>query len=488
MKTLIRLSLLAAVLLTGLSTAAYGASPLLKELEDAFVSLSEEVRPSVVEIASESTTDMAGGRGRLDELFRFFIPRPELPMPENHPRTERRSRGTGSGFIYDRLGHIITNNHVVDGADRLMVELASGERREATVVGTDPSTDIAVIKIDPEGLDLRPVRFGDSDTVKVGHFAIAIGSPRGQTGSLAYGHISGLRREDLRLPTNLRFQGFIQTDAGINLGNSGGPLCNIDGDVIGVNVAIVYGANSIGFAIPINRVKEIVPQLIASGKVVRGWLGVGIRDVATAAEVAEQEVQDYVDAFRLPDDGGTMIATITWGGPAERAELKPDDVIRKIDGVPVADTHDLIDRISAIKPGTRITLEVWRKGERLELPVVVDEFPGRPTALYGKAYLGIHVTTSDSDLARRLRIETSELPSEVFVPVVTPDSPADQGGIRPGDFLIEVAQRQVKDRENFKRLLRVHARPGKTLLIRTVTLGGEPEEKFVKVPDDFSVD
>lgn len=498
MKKLIYPTLILVAALLSFASPASAKTPLLREFEEAFIRLGEEVLPSVVEIEVEGGLAKGGDRGKLDELFRFF----GTPKPENHPPMERRApSSTGSGFIFDAKGHIITNHHVVDGASKIKVLLWDGTEREAVVIGEDAGADIAVIKIDPEGLDLHVARMGDSDSLKVGQFAIAMGSPRGLTGSVSFGHVSALGREELDLPDfNLRFQGFIQTDAAINLGNSGGPLCNIDGEVIGVNIAIVFAANSIGFAIPANRVKEIVPQLIELGRVVRGWLGVSIQNIDQAAAFADQELQDYLDAYGLPDQHGALVKGVTWGGPSAKAGLKEEDIIRKIDGKLVQDTLDLITRVSAARPGTKMALEIWREGELLDLDIAVHEFPNMATAVYGKSYLGIHVEDHDAKMseeqAKQLGLEAPLrgpiIPREEArrrrPSGIEPGSPAEEGGLQQGDMILKVAQKDVANREDFRRLVREHARPGKTLLIRVWRVGEKPEDKFIKVPEDFRMD
>lgn len=475
---------LSALMILGYSGATWAVSPVVRELEQAFIDVSTKVRPSVVEISSEGKLS---GRPGMGDLFRNFgLPHPELgPEGDKNRAPQRRPVSTGSGFIFDTLGHIITNNHVVEDATKLTVQLWDGVELEAVVVGTDPSADIAVIKIDPQGLDLRPLTLGDSDKLRVGQFAIAIGSPRGQTGSLSFGHLSALGREQLVLPGELRFQHFIQTDAAINLGNSGGPLCNIEGEVIGVNIAIVFGANSIGFAIPVNRVKKIVPQLIDSGKVVRGWLGVSIQDVPMAAARENQEVTDFLDAYSLPDEAGAFVQAVTADGPAEKSGLISEDVIRKIDGDEITDTTDLINMISDIPPGAEAVLDVWRDGKAIEVTVLIGEFPGMTAARYGRDYLGIHVTPFTEDMAARMRLENA--PSSFIVAEVIEDSPADKAGIERGHFILEVAHKAVRDIDAFKKLLKENAKPGKTVLFRVKTVKGQLEKKFLKVPEDFSL-
>lgn len=479
---------------------AAAKSPLLKEIEDAFVRLGEEVRPSVVEINTEGKPDDTD-REAFDELFRFFgnpqeqspqeTPEqtPEPPPAPQQPRLPvRPPQSTGSGFIYDKSGHIITNNHVVANATKITVQLWDGSKHEASVVGQDPDSDIAVIKIDPKGKDLPTIKLGDSDELKVGQFAIAMGSPRGLTGSLSFGHISALGREELALPGEaLRFQNFIQTDAGINLGNSGGPLCNIDGEAIGINIAIVFGANSIGFAIPINRVKDVVPQLIAKGRVVRGWLGVRITNIEEQAEQKELELQAYLEAYGLPDKNGVYVHDVTPDGPAQRYGIRPEDFIRTINGRVVKDKHELIDRISAFEPGTDVNLGVWREGKEIELTVKVEEFPDLETAQYGRAYLGLRIAELTPELRAQLNLDAKI--NGVVVMRVTDNSPAQQAGIRPGSVIIKIAHKDVAGPDQFKSVLKENAHPGKTLLIRVIEPppSGREDSKFVKVPDDFTM-
>lgn len=489
MKTITGVTWIALICAVGLvQQSAHAQRSILKEFEDAFVKLSEEVRASVVEISAE-TSFSSGDMDRFRDLRRFFGPQ----MPEDHPGPDgpplQRPSATASGFVYDVLGHIVTNNHVVKDADRLTVTLPDGQEREAEVVGQDPDADIAVIKIDPEGLDLKPVRLGTSGNLKVGQFAIAMGSPSGLTGSFSYGHITALDREDLDLPLTLRFQKFIQTDAAINLGNSGGPLCNIDGEVIGVNVAIVGRANSLGFAIPIDRVKEVVPQLIEIGKFVRGWLGVSISSIEVAARNAKQEIEDYMDAYDLPHKLGTAIARLTPGGPAERAGLEEDDVIHELNGGVIEGSRDLIDSVSALEPGTVATLGIWRKGEAMELKVTIGEFPGLTPAEHGRAYFGMYVTALEISPRGLKLLGLDESPADFRVVEVEPDSPADKAGIKRNDAILEIAHKDTTTLEEFKQVLKKEGKPGKTLLMRVLQLeaDAEPRKVYLKIPDDYEM-
>jgi len=484
--------MIVAVSITFCVSEADAQKSLLKQFEDEFVALSETVSPSVVEISVKNSS-RAAAPGKLNENFKFFgLPSPDGGDNEDGdgPAPPRRFRpsATGTGFFVDLEGHIVTNNHVVQDAEEIMVELPDGTEIVAEVVGQDPDADIAVIKIDPEGLEIVPVVLGSSANLKVGQFAIAIGSARGQTGSVSYGHISGLGREQLDLPEGLRFQQFIQTDAAINLGNSGGPLLNIDGEVIGVNVAIVYGANSIGFAIPIDRVKRIVPQLIADGSVTRGWLGVSIMNVERAAANEDVELEDFMDANDLVDSEGTVIARVTVDGPAEMAGLEPEDIIQKVNDHKIVNTTDLINYVSDLEPGTAGTLDVWRDGKSISIDITIGKFPGMFTAQWGRDYLGMHVAKFD-DLERMgfgaRPNNVKEQGTDFVIVQVVEGSPAGEAGIRRGDIIVEVAHDEVGSLAEFTDLLEENARPGKTLLIRVSRMEEEAQKIYVKVPDDY---
>ena len=321
----------------------------------------------------------------------------------------------------------------------------------------------------------------------MGQFAIALGSPRGLTGSVSFGHISALGREELEMPDrNLRFQHFIQTDAAINLGNSGGPLCNIDGNVIGVNIAIAFGANSIGFAIPVNMVKKIVPQLIASGRVSRGWLGVQIVNIDEAADAAEQELSDYIEAYKLPDSQGALVRLVTPQGPAEKAGLKPEDVVHKINGTPVASKTDLIKQISDIAPGATVDLEVYREGSVTTVQVLLGEFKDRETATFGPAILGMFLSELSPRAAEQ--ITRPDLGGRAYVPSIAKDSPAAAAKVVQNDIIMKIAHKDAPNLESVKALIKENARPGKTLLVRVMQPGGEEESKFIKVPDDWTAE
>jgi len=487
MKYVCRLMMVVVLFIRAGSLDVQAQSPLLQQFEDEFVALSDSISPSVVEISVKSSKRPSRD-GRMEEMFKFFgIPESEgQPDEEGDKFPVPRPAAMGTGFFFDANGYIVTNNHVVDGAEEITILMNDGAEVPAEIVGQDPSADLAVIKVDPQNLKITPVKLGDSDNLKVGQFAIAIGSARGQTGSVSYGHISGLGRENLQLPDpELRFQNFIQTDAAINLGNSGGPLCNIKGEVIGVNVAIVYDANSIGFAIPINRVTNIAPQLIADGGVTRGWLGVSIVDIEGAAQIEKVSVEDFIEGNRLEDSQGAYVSEVTEGGPSAKAGIISEDVIRKVNEEAIANPTELINYVTDLKPETVAKVEVWREGKSVLLDLTVGKFPGQAAARYGRDYLGMYFDKMDlkKDILERLELEVQ--PSDFFVTNLEKGSPAEEAGITPRDIIIEVGHKEVASKAEFLEALKETAVPGKTLLLRVMQLDEEPRKVYVKVPEDF---
>jgi serine protease Do len=462
--------LLIAALAVMVCVSANAQEPsLLRQIQDGFVTLHDRLRPSVVNIDVQGKTETMD-MGPMEDLFRFF----NMPLPEEQQRPRQmRPRGTGSGFIYDAAGYIITNNHVVEEADTIMVRLHNGKEYEAEIVGTDPESDLAVIKIKSEE-PLQPLVLGDSDTVKVGEFAIAIGSPRGFEGSVSFGHISALGREGLQglAMQGLTFQNLIQTDAAINLGNSGGPLCNIDGEVIGINTAIVFGANSIGFAIPINTAKQTVPMLISEGKVTRGYLGVSIDDAKTYTDV---------DTLGLPDKNGAVVRQVQPDTPAEKAGLKTYDVIRKVNGETVANAGELVRKISSYPPGAVVALEIWRDRQAMEVPVTLMErnvLANQRTA--EKSVLGLKVQELTPAIIERLGAKTDI--KGVVVSDVEMGSPAEEARLVAGDIIMEVGQQPVSSPSEFFTMMETHAEPGKALLIRFIRGSNDPDITIIRVP------
>ena len=456
---------LGAMLCTG---AALAQQDLLHQIQSEYVSLHEKLRPAVVNIDVKGKQD-AEAAGQMDDLFHFF----NMPVPQERQRGPApRMRGTGSGFIYDPQGYIITNNHVVEQADEITVRLATGKEYPAKVVGTDPETDLAVIKIEADG-PLAALTLGDSDKVKVGEFAIAIGSPRGFEGSVSFGHISALSRELAGLALQgLTFQHLIQTDAAINLGNSGGPLCNIDGEVIGINTAIVMGANSIGFAIPINTAKDTVPLLISQGKVTRGYLGVSIDDAKHYSDV---------NTLGLPDEDGAVVRQVQPDTPAAKAGLHTYDVIRKVNGESVKNASELVRKISAFPPGTTVKLEVFREKNTIEVEVnLMERNVVANQRMVEKPVLGLRVQETNPKILEKMGMG-KDIKGVVVVDVEA-GSPAEEARLMQGDIITEVAQKPVTTATEFQQLVEKNAEPGKSLLIRFVRGNNNPDITIIRVP------
>src|SRR5262245_37339971 len=288
------------------------------------------------------------------EFFeRFFRRRP--------PREEGRS--TGSGVIVDAQGYILTNNHVVENAGEVEVRLSDDRKFKATIVGRDPKTDLAVLKVDTAGTALPVAELGDSDKLRVGQWAIAIGNPFGLDRTVTAGIISATGRTHVGVAT---YEAFIQTDASINPGNSGGPLLNLEGRVVGINTAIVSSGQGIGFSIPINMAREIMTQLMAKGRVVRGWLGIVIQELTP--ELAE--------GFGVKPDSGALVADVMKDSPAEAAGIKGGDIIVEFDGTPIKDVTDLQRRVASVEPGRTTPLAVIRDKASTRLSVKIGEQPG----------------------------------------------------------------------------------------------------------------
>ncbi|MBD3309091.1 Do family serine endopeptidase [candidate division KSB3 bacterium] len=408
----------------------------LHGLSQAFRDVAKQVGPAVVYISTEQT--VKGMQGMQDphqfrdffgdEFFRRFF-------GENMPEREYKRRGLGSGFITTPDGYILTNSHVVAEADEVKVTLADEREFEATVVGTDPKTDIAVIKI--EGENFPTANLGDSSTLEVGDWAIAIGTPYGLSQTVTAGIISAEGRSGIGIND---YEDFIQTDAAINPGNSGGPLVNIDGEVIGINTAIFSrsgGYQGIGFAIPINMAKSIQESLMTKGKVVRGWLGVLIQPVTP--EIAK--------GFGLEEATGTLVGDVLQGGPAERAGLQRGDIITSFDGQAIDGPNTLKNVVASTPVGKTVPVVVIRDGEEQTIQVEIGEQPTDmqagitpPSGETETAKLGITVQELTPDIADQLGYANEE---GVVISDIEAGSPAAEAGLRRGDLIKEINRNPV---------------------------------------------
>src|SRR2546422_8445946 len=356
-----------ALLLIVLSTLPAYAEPrtqptldpraLLHALEEAFTTVADRVTPAVVNV---STVPRKQSAEETPERFREFF------GEEFYERFFRRRprvfpRASGSGVTVDPRGYILTNNHVIENAQDITVRLSDGRKFTAKLVGRDPKTDLAVLKVEAPS-PLPAAELGDSDHLRVGQWAIAIGNPFGLDRTVTVGIISATARNRVGVAT---YENFIQTDASINPGNSGGPLLNVDGKVIGINTAIVAAGQGIGFSIPINEAKGVMAQLIAKGRVVRGWLGVVIQDIT----------DDLAASFGVREREGVLVADVMKGGPAEAAGLRAGDVVVELNGTRIREVPDLQRRIAGVAPGRKVRVVVVRDGARQPATVTLGEMP-----------------------------------------------------------------------------------------------------------------
>lgn len=416
---------------------------ILKEMSKETAQIAKSVLPAVVSVRTEYSTKSHGqgrpdgGREQLDpfqEDFweRFF----GFPMPEQKgPR-----RGQGSGFVISADGYILTNNHVVRDADQITVAFIDNGEFPAKVIGTDPNTDIALLKID--GKDLPYLNLGDSDELEIGEWVMAIGSPLRLQGSVTMGVVSAKGRSDLDIAL---VEQFIQTDAAINLGNSGGCLMNMDGFVIGMNTAIATsggGSMGIGFAIPSNILKHVTEQLRASGHVVRGYLGVALQKID--AKLAQ--------AFSLDKNEGALVSEVVKDSPADKGGLKSGDVILKINGKLVENVGSLRTAIALMKPNDKVTLTIIRNKQPMDIVATIGTHPENEVAANDmQSKLGMLLQDLTPDVAQQLGYETDR---GVLIKYVDPNSPAQDAGLRRGQLILSVNQRPVTSTEEFYRVVK----------------------------------
>ena len=456
----------------------------LRQMGRAFADIAEKASPAVVSIRAERTVtqqyytmpDWPFGDGFSpfdDDFFdRFFR---QHSRPRRSPKREQKSVQTAqaSGFIISPDGYILTNNHLVGEVDKVLVKVVGHEETEAEVVGTDVGTDVAVVKID--GNDLPYLRLADSDKLKVGEWVIAIGNPFGLSHTVTAGIVSAKGRSIFN-PEELEYQDFIQTDAAINRGNSGGPLINLDGKVVGINTAIIGpGGNiGIGMAIPINLAKHVQQQLIDTGKAVLGYLGIYMAELT--AELAE--------GLGLAGDAkGVAVSQVTEDSPAEEAGIKHNDVIVEFEGEPVENPGEFRNRVAMLKPGTKVKLVVLRDGKRKTFTIKLGERPseGKIAAAKSQAIekLGLTVQNLTDDLAERLGYEGL---TGVMVTQVEPGSQAQRKGIKAGMLIMEVNRQGVANTKEFDKAVE-KAGEDRTILL-LITDGRYARYVILKLPKE----
>ena len=420
-----------------------------------FTALAEQNSPAVVNIRSEKN-GMTGnvmmfpfhrGPAPKDDPFHDFFDR----FFGGGPRREFKQRSLGSGFILDKDGYIVTNNHVVEGADKIKVILKSGKEFEAVIKGRDPNTDLALIKIESDN-DLPVMALGDSDALRVGEWVLAIGNPFGLAHTVTAGIISAKGRVIGSGP----YDDFIQTDASINPGNSGGPLINMEGKVVGINTAIIAGGQGIGFAIPVNLAKGIIEQLKNAGEVTRGWLGVAIQDLT-------EELREY---YNLADRKGVLVTETFPGDPAEKSGIEPGDIILKVNGKEVGNSRELSRMIAEAPVGEEVQILVLRGKDTKTFHVALSKRKDTETAMSGEGpaeqhAFGIAVSDLTAETARQFNLKDAE---GVIVVGVEPDSKAEKAGVQRGDIIREINHRPVEDVEAYQREIK-RIDPGETVYL-----------------------
>jgi serine protease Do len=396
-----------------------------------FSALAKQAQPGVVNIRTVKT--IKGGGPVFRHFFGPFDRQRPFgdPLGEGGPGQEFKQRSLGSGFLLDKDGLIVTNNHVVEDADQIKVRLSDEREFDAKVIGRDATTDLALIRIDG-ARDLAPLAIGDSDKLEVGSWVVAVGSPFGLEQTVTAGIVSAKGRFIGAGP----YDNFIQTDASINPGNSGGPLLNMNGEVVGINTAIVAQGQGIGFAIPINLARDIVAQLKDHGSVTRGWMGVGIQDLTP-------ELAEY---YGIKNQKGVLVIQVFPDNPAEKAGIKPKDVIVAVDGKPVTTGRELSSAVAGMPVGKDVPLKIIREGKEQTVNVKIAERKETEAEAQSQApasdELGIRASDLNPETARRLGMDENE--KGVLIVAVRPGSKASQAGLQQGDIIREVARKPVQ--------------------------------------------
>jgi serine protease Do len=423
-----------------------------------FVRLAEKAGPAVVNISTRKVVENPMGqflrrlpRGGQGDPFQDFFDQFERFFGDQMPNREQRS--LGSGFIISADGYIVTNNHVVEGADSITVNIQRREGKEesydAEVVGTDPETDLALIKINATA-PLPVLEFGDSDRLRVGEWVMAIGNPFGLDHTVTAGIVSAKGRNIGSGP----YDSFIQTDASINPGNSGGPLINGDGEVIGINTAIIASGQGIGFAIPSNWARQVIDQLRQYKTVRRGWLGVSIQDVD----------EKVARTLGLSKAAGALVASVTPGDPADKAGIHAGDVIIALDGEPISSSSDLTRRVGAMAPGEKVEVSLWRKGKVEKVTVTLEERNARRVAASDGANVEETLGMKVRPVTRR-EVKGLQGSSGLIVEEVARRSVAAQAGIRPGDVLLEANGQALTSVEDLAQVIAAQSQDKGVLML-----------------------
>lgn len=421
------------------------------ETSKAFSEIANAVSPVVVNI---STTKVVKRNYPFEDPFYNLF----NPFNETGPQKKWREQSLGSGVIVSEDGYIITNNHVVEKADEIKVILFDKKSFNGKVVGTDPKTDIAVVKISAK--DLPTAKWGNTDKLEVGEFVLAIGNPFGLSHTVTMGIISAIGRVSVGIAD---YEDFIQTDAAINPGNSGGPLVNIRGEIIGINTAIFSktgGYQGIGFAVPSNLVRSVMDELIQYGRVIRGWLGVSIQKLTP----------ELSPKFGLKDTTGALVGEVLKGSPAEKAGILRGDIILEYNGKKVNDADVLKNTVAQSKAGSKVQVKILRKGNEYDITVSVTEYPkepgdsaAEPSDIVAKreALAGLEVTELTKDIAQQLGIKRDE--KGVVIEKVAAGSAADEAKLKRGDVIQEIDNKKISNTSDYKKAAS-NIKPGDTVL------------------------
>jgi serine protease Do len=419
----------------------------LERQNQAYERIAKAITPSMVAIQSTQVVKLQQSPLMNPSFRQFYDDRfPQLNIPK-----EERQHALGSGVIVSSNGYIVTNSHVVAKATDIQVLLSDKRIFKGKIVGADPQTDVAVIKIEAIGLPVVP--FGDSNQLKVGDTVMAFGNPFGQYFTVTRGIVSALGRSGMGMEG---FENFIQTDAAINPGNSGGALVNVRGQVVGINTAILNGNSElgseggsvgIGFAIPSSMAQHVIEALIKTGKVIRGYMGITIRNLD----------EDLAKQFNVPDIGGALVEDLTVGGPAEKAGIKNGDVIRKLNGQQIGDSGQFTAMITNLNPGAEVTVDTLRDGQPLTINAILGERPsdlGVRTEGAGKIQEGMLRGIMVQDLTPQIREQLGLFPkvTGVVINEIAPNSPAAQQGLEPGDVIEAINRQPVRSVAEFNRL------------------------------------
>lgn len=438
-----------------------------RTLSRTFSQVAEQISPSVVSIK-------VAKKQKVRSMRRGFPFGHEMPFPFGFPfggpddddDSDEQSgpvqRGAGSGVVIDEKGYILTNNHVVGGADEIKVQFLDGKELAGKIVGTDPRSDLAVISVDTKSYKVKAAALGDSERLLVGEWVMAIGNPFGLDHTVTVGVISAKGRSGIG-DRRASYQDFLQTDASINPGNSGGPLVNLNGEVIGINTAILGpGGNiGIGFAVPSDMAKPVVKELIQTGKVRRPYLGISMQELTS----------DMAKAMGGPDKGA-LVQALTPGAPADKAGVKRGDIIIKVDGKPIKNSREVQRQVLSRRVGDPVSLELWRDGKTVTLTAKAAELPGDEGSVTagggdegqnGKAKMGLSLQTLTPQMAERYGLKAE---GGVLITAVKSGSPAADAGISRGDVILEVDRRPVRTAEEAGKALAADRAGGHVLLLQ----------------------